>query len=115
MQVIPSHGPISLLSAVSKVMERIVIKFLYNHLKNNFVISENQSGFQPGQSIMKQLIKIYHEFCKSLEKGKEIRVVFLDISKAFYLGVACTCETCWNRRYSSRELSLRQVSHGVLS
>jgi hypothetical protein len=30
-----------------------------------------------------QLIEIYDEFCKAVDKGKEIRVVFLDISKAF--------------------------------
>ena len=64
-------------------MERIVVKFLYNLLKNNFVISEDQSGFKPGQSIMKQLIEIYHEFCKSCDKGKEIGVVYLVISKVF--------------------------------
>ena len=28
-------------------------------------------------------MEVYHEFCKAVDDGKEIRVVFLDISKAF--------------------------------
>jgi retron-type reverse transcriptase len=30
-----------------------------------------------------QLIEIYDQFCKAVSAGKDIRVVFLDISKAF--------------------------------
>jgi hypothetical protein len=30
-----------------------------------------------------QLVEIYDQFCKAVDRGKEIRVVFLDISKAF--------------------------------
>ena len=81
--IISNYRPISLLSAVGKTMERIVFKYLYNHLTDNFILSENQSGFQPGRSTVTQLVEIFHEFCKSMEAGKEIRVVFLDISKAF--------------------------------
>ena len=32
---------------------------------------------------MTQLTELYHKFCKAVSEGKEIRVVFLDISKAF--------------------------------
>ena len=32
---------------------------------------------------MTQLLEVYHEFCKALDDGKEIRTVFFDISKAF--------------------------------
>ena len=34
-------------------------------------------------STVTQLLEVYHEFCKAVDNGKEIRVVFLDISKAF--------------------------------
>jgi len=52
-------------------------------LKENFIISVYQSGFLPGMSTVTQLIEVYHSFCKAVDEGKEIRVVFLDISKAF--------------------------------
>ena len=47
------------------------------------MISVWQSGFLPGVSTVTQLIEIYDHFCKAVSQGKDIRVVFLDISKAF--------------------------------
>ena len=65
------------------MLERIVFKHVFNHFRDNFLISVWQSGFLPGSSTVTQLIEIYHHFCKAVSDGKEIRVVFLDISKAF--------------------------------
>ena len=42
-----------------------------------------QSGFRPGDSTANQLIFITHKIYEALEHGKEVRMVFLDISKAF--------------------------------
>ena len=78
-----NYRPVSLISAVCKVFERIIFKYVYNHLRDNFVLSVHQSGFLPGCSTTTQLLEIYHRFCKAVDEGKEIRVVFLDISKAF--------------------------------
>jgi len=52
-------------------------------LKDNYILSDFQSGFQPGRSSVTQLVEIYHKFCKAVDSGREIRAVFLDISKAF--------------------------------
>ena len=78
-----NYRPISLLNSMSKIFEKIIFKYLYNHFKDNFLISIWQSGFQPSLSTVTQLIELYHQFCKAVSEGKEIRVVFLDISKAF--------------------------------
>ncbi|CAC5384356.1 unnamed protein product [Mytilus coruscus] len=40
--------PISLLSVISKCMERCVYKHVYNNLKQNKFLSNNQSGFTRG-------------------------------------------------------------------
>jgi hypothetical protein len=61
----------------------VVFKYLFNFFRENFIISIWQSGFLPGTSTVTQLIEIYDQFCKAVSQGKEIRVVFLDISKAF--------------------------------
>lgn len=81
--LVSNYRPISLLSVVGKICERIVFKYIYNHFKENFLLSIFQSGFQPGKSTVTQLVEVYHLFCKAVDQGKEIRVVFLDISKAF--------------------------------
>ena len=81
---IPSHyRPISLLSCISKVMEKCVFIAVYQHLKDNHLITPYQSGFQPGDNTVNQLIDIYDTICQSLDDGKEVRAVFCDIQKAF--------------------------------
>ena len=42
-----------------------------------------QSGFRPGGSTVNQLVYLVHKIYDAFEKGKEVRMVFLDISKAF--------------------------------
>ena len=54
-----------------------------NFFKDNFLISNFQSGFRPGMSTTTQLIELYTQFCDAVDTQKEIRVVFLDIHKAF--------------------------------
>jgi hypothetical protein len=78
-----NYRPVSLLSSVGKLFEKIVFKYVYNYFRDNFIISINQSGFLPGRSTVTQLLEIYHQFCNAVDSNKEIRVVFLDISKAF--------------------------------
>jgi hypothetical protein len=78
-----NYRPVSLLSILAKVFEKIIFKYLFNYFRDHFMISIWQSGFLPGSSTVTQLIEIYDQFCKAVSKGKEIRVVFLDISKAF--------------------------------
>ena len=78
-----NYRPISLLSTIAKVFERVVFKYLFNYFRDHFMISIWQSGFLPGTSTVTQLIEIYDQFCKAVSSGKDIRVVFLDISKAF--------------------------------
>ena len=78
-----NYRPISLLSCVSKVMERIVFKHVFNFFRDNLVLSSHQSGFIPGDSTVNQLLSLYHELCLAVDLRKDVRVVFLDVSKAF--------------------------------
>ena len=78
-----NYRPISLLSCLGKVFEKCVFKHMYNFLNNHNKITPVQSGFIPGDSAVYQLIDLYDTFCRALDDGKEVRVVFCDISKAF--------------------------------
>ena len=80
---VSNYRPISLLSTVSKVLEKIVHKYLFNFFRDKNVITAFQSGFVPGDSTVNQLIDIYNTFCKALDEDKEICAIFCDISKAF--------------------------------
>ena len=48
----------------------------------NHLISENQSGFRPGEFCINQLLPITHDIYRSVDMGLEVRGVHLDISKA---------------------------------
>ena len=52
-------------------------------MNDNNVIYKYQSRFQPGDSTVNQLVDIYNTIISSLEKGKDVRFIFCDISKAF--------------------------------
>jgi hypothetical protein len=77
------YRPISLLSVISKCMERYVYKYVHNFLLLNNIITSNQYGFTFGDSAINQLVNISNDFGRALDSGKGIRVVFCDISKAF--------------------------------
>ena len=80
---VSNYRPISLISTVSKVLEKIVHKYLFNFFRDNNAITAFQSGFVPGDSSVNQLIDTYNTFCKALDEGKEVRAIFCDVSKAF--------------------------------
>ena len=83
LPIISKHRQISLLSNLDKTLERLVFKHLYNHFRENNIITSFQSGFTPGDSTVNQLTYLYNTFCQALDCGKEVRVVFCDIKKAF--------------------------------
>ena len=83
LSLVLNHRPISLLNSEDKLFERLVFKYLFNHLRDNNLLSSLQSGFIPGNTSVNQLTFLYNTFCKAIDSGKEVRAVFCDISKAF--------------------------------
>ena len=80
---VKNYRPISLLSIIGKIMERCIYKYLNNYLLDNNILTEHQSGFRPKDSTVNQLVFLCNEINKAVDIGKEIRIVFCDISKAF--------------------------------
>ena len=81
--LVSNYRPISLLSNLDKVLERLIFKHLHNHFVSNTILTPFQSGFTPGDSTVNQLTYLYNTLCRALDSGKEVRVIFCDISKAF--------------------------------
>ena len=82
-QIKSNYRPISLLPVCGKILEKIVFDGLYAFLNNNKLISNQQSGFRPGDSTINQLISITTKIYEAMEDLDETRALFLDISKAF--------------------------------
>ena len=78
-----SYKPISLLSNIGKLQERIAFKHIYNHFHVNQLLYKYQSGFLPNHSTTYQLIDIYHHICQTFDNDQFSCMVFCDVSKAF--------------------------------
>ena len=79
--LISNYRQISLLSIVSKLCERCVLKKLLPDLVH--LLSDLQHGFVQGRSCVTQLLSVLHDVGASLDAGEEIDVIYLDFSKAF--------------------------------
>ena len=58
---------------------------MYEFLNKNNLLTPKKSGFRPGDSTINQLLSITNEIHKAFVEypSREIRAIFLDISKAF--------------------------------
>jgi hypothetical protein len=72
-----------LLFSVSKIFEKIVFKYIFNHLHENKLLCKFQSGFLPGCSTTHQLVELYHRILLALDSKQFRSTTFADISKAF--------------------------------
>ena len=78
---VQNYRPISLLCIVSKVLERCVLNHIWEHLQN--VINDCQHGFMPGRSCTSQLVGVLDKIGKLLDRGEQVDVIYLDMTKAF--------------------------------
>lgn len=78
-----NYRPISVTSCLGKILEKIIFKYLYNYLQEYEILTKYQSGFRPRDSTVNQLLEIYNIIIENLDKGKNVRFIFCDVSKAF--------------------------------
>ena len=78
-----NYQPISLLSSISKILEKIVAEKLVHHLTSNDLLYKHQYGFLPKRSTEHNLMQIVDYVTKALNDGMFCIGVFLDLRKAF--------------------------------
>ena len=78
-----NYRPISLLSILSKVLERHVHSLLTEHLSPDHPLSQDQWGFQAKRSTTLALLRVTNDWLQSLDSGMEVCAAFFDIRKAF--------------------------------
>lgn len=78
-----NYRPISKLSVLSKLFEKLIKTRMLSYLDSFHFLSECQYGFRSGRSTEHALLSFLTTIYESLNKGKLVGVMFLDISKAF--------------------------------
>ena len=78
-----NYRPISLLSVVSKVFEKLVNNRIIDHLEKCSLFSDFQYGFRSSRSTADLLTVVSDRIAGALNRSVATRAVALDISKAF--------------------------------
>ena len=78
-----NYRPISLLSTLSKVLEKMVSVQLVNHLDRNKILYEHQYGFQRGKSTEHSIVHAINYIGQAMNDNKYTIGVFFDLKKAF--------------------------------
>ena len=78
-----NYRPVSLLSVVSKVFEKLVNNRIVDHLEKCDLFSDFQYGFRSSRSTADLLTVVSDRIAKAFNRSGATRAVALDISKAF--------------------------------
>ena len=78
-----NYRPISLLSNIEKILEKLMYKRLYTFLNNNNIIYNLQFGFRQQYSTSHALINITENIRKALDDRNIGCGVFVHLQKAF--------------------------------
>ena len=78
-----NYRPISLLSNIGKMLERLVFIKLYEYCKSNGLLTWRNAAYKAGDSTVNQLVYLVHRIYEALERGEDICFVSLDASAAF--------------------------------
>ena len=78
-----NYRPISLLTTISKVFERVIFNQLYEYMTINNLFINSQYGFHKKHSTELAALEFVDRIAKDMDKNKVPLSIFIDLSKAF--------------------------------
>ena len=81
--IISNYRPISLLSNLNKIFEKIMYKRIYVFLEKHNILYDLRFGFRAKHSTTHALINITEKIRSALDNGKVACGIFIDLPKAF--------------------------------
>ena len=103
--ILNNYRPISKLSVLAKVLERLVSEQVKEFLCTNDILSKHQSGFRKQHSTITATMKAVNDTASILDNKQSCAALFVDLSKAF--------DTVDHRILKQRLLSIGISSHAV--
>ena len=81
--LITSYRPISLISSIMKLFERVIEQRLRSHLENIGFLNKHQSGFRRAKSTNGHRFRLPQSIIESFNRGEHVVAAFIDVEKAF--------------------------------
>ena len=81
--MLKNYRPVSNLSFISKVLEKIVFNQIVSYLKANFLIDPFQSAYKAAHSTETALLKVVNDLLCGIDNGNISLLTMLDLSAAF--------------------------------
>ena len=119
-----SYRPISNLSVISKLLERLIAKQLVRYLKDNNLLPDLQSAYKPHHSTETAVLKVLADILLAVDSGNLVMLTLLDLSAAFdsvdhhtllwrlrkSYGLRCVCFDWFKSYLSGRTQYVRSTS-----
>ena len=118
-----NYRPISLLCTISKILEKVVYKRIYEFLSNTGQITSSQYGFRANHGCEHAIGELLSELVKNMQRRETTVCLFLDLSKAFdtllhtvilrkmeQYGIRGICLS-WMKSYLANRLMRGQMYH----
>ena len=81
--LVTNYRPISVLSCINKIFEKLIAKRIYSFLEKYNILYEFQYGFRKGHSTTHALIELADQIKLAINDNELTCGLFLDLSKAF--------------------------------
>ena len=82
-QVCDNHRDISLLSIAGKILARVLLNWLYEHLERSGLLPESQCGFRKNRGTIDMIFTARQLQEKCQEQNADLYMTFVDLTKAF--------------------------------
>ena len=106
MYSMQNYRLVSLLPISGEIMKRFLYDSMFCFFIENNLISQNQSGFKPGDSYNNQLLFLTHDTYQSFDDDWKVSEVLLDITKTF--------GKVWHKglihKYKCKEISVHLIT-----
>ena len=117
-QKVKNYRRISLLPVSNKIFESLLYDSMFTFFTENNLISQNQSGFKPGNSSTNQLLSITYQIYKSFDDCQGVRFVFLKfmnfgMTQGCYFQIKATWHIRQRFKYSHWFLETSKTMIGV--
>ena len=122
-----NYRPVSNLTFVSKLLERIVAKQLRDHLSQHQLYEKHQSAYRKRHSTETALTRVQNDILRAMDDSKATVLVLLDLSAAFdtvdhnfllerlkQCGISGTAQILLAREISKGSPSWKQLSFVII-